>query len=311
MSLHPQCQAIVDAANAAGVPFEAGDYAAMRAAYSATTPSYRHVTSALDSVANLMFAGPDCNLPIRLYRPRPPDTTPPPVLVFFHGGGWVVGDLDTHDHLCRYLAAHAGIVVAALDYRLAPEHKFPAAFADACAAVRWVTSRADEIGIDRTRVAVGGDSAGGNLAAAVALTMRDEGDVPLALQALIYPAVNFTADNESLRNNATGYMLTRAAMEQFTDWYLPTRIARTDPRASPQLAAEHSGVAPAVVITAEYDPLRDEGAQYAKTLKQAGVAVEHHDYAGMIHGFARMGGRVDSAIDALDTISKALGRAFS
>ncbi len=310
MPLHPQCQSIVDAANAAGVPFEASDYVMMRDAYRASTALYRHSTPALDSVANLMFAGPDCNLAARLYRPRAAAGAALPVLVFYHGGGWVVGDLDTHDHVCRYLAAHAGILVAAIDYRLAPEHKFPAAFDDACAAVRWVTGKADELGIDRQRVAVGGDSAGGNLAATVALAMRDEGDVPLSMQLLIYPAVDFTADNESLRDNGKGYMLTRAAMEQLTDWYLPTRIARTDPHASPQLAADHSGLPAALIQTAEFDPLRDEAVAYAKTLECAGVAVDHRHYDGMIHGFARMGGRVDTAFTALDDAAAALRRAF-
>lgn len=310
MPLHPQCQAIVDAAKAAGVPFEADDYATMRTFYRASTELYRHATPALESVANLMFPGPESNVPIRLYRPRSGATTALPALVFYHGGGWVVGDLDTHDHMCRYLAGHADVLVASVDYRLAPEHKFPAAFDDACAAARWVTSKAGELGIDRARIAVGGDSAGGNLAAAVALALRDEGDVPLSLQLLIYPALDFTADNDSLRDNATGYMLTRKAMEQFTDWYLPKRITRTDPHASPQLAADHSGLPAALIQTAEFDPLRDEAIAYVATLRRAGVVVDHRHYEGMIHGFARMGGKVDHALLALDDAVKALRNAF-
>jgi acetyl esterase len=310
MPLHPQCQTIVDAAKAAGVPFEADDFVTMRKFYTGSTAIYRHSTPALDSVANLVFAGPAGNVPLRMYRPHNPSGQMLPVLVFYHGGGWVVGDLDTHDHVCRYLAGHAGVVVAAVDYRLAPEHKFPAAFDDACAAVRWITGKASDLGIDRSRVAVGGDSAGGNLAAAVALALRDEGDVPLSLQLLIYPALDFTADNDSLRDNGKGYMLTRAAMEQFSDWYLPKRITRTDPHASPQLAADHSGLPAAFIQTAEFDPLRDEAIAYSATLRQAGVPVEHRHYEGMIHGFARMGGKVDTALTALDDAAAALRGAF-
>jgi acetyl esterase len=310
MPLHPQCQAIVDAARAAGVPFEATDFAMMRQAYAASTAVYRHLTPVLDSVANLVFSGPESNIAVRLYRPRAPSGTLLPTLVFYHGGGWVVGDLETHDHMCRYLAGNANALVVAVDYRLAPEHKFPAAFDDACAAVRWLLSKSVELGVDATRVAVGGDSAGGNLAAAVALAMRDEGSVRLSLQLLIYPAVDFTADNESLRDNGKGYMLTRAAMEQFTDWYLPRRLACTDPHASPQLAPDHSGLPAALIQTAEFDPLRDEGITYAKSLRRAGVDVEHRHYEGMIHGFARMGGRVDAGITALNDAASALRIAF-
>ena len=259
----------------------------------------------------LMFAGPATNLALRLYRPRQTDNTPLPTLVFYHGGGWVVGDLDTHDHICRYLAGYAGCVVAAVDYRLAPEHKFPAAFDDACAAVRWITSQAENLNLDRQRIAVAGDSAGGNLAAAVALALRDEGDVPLKAQLLFYPALDFTADNQSLNDNAKGYMLTRAAMEQFTDWYLSKRIERTDPRASPQLASDHSGLPATLIKTAEFDPLRDAAVAYARTLTQAGVSVEHHQYDGMIHGFMRMGGRVDCALVALDDAVNMLKTAFA
>lgn len=305
MPLHPQCQAICEAAARAGSPFAQSDAASARAAYAATTGVYRHPTPPLDSVANLVFEGPGGHLAARLYRPRAL-TAPAPVLLFLHGGGWVVGDLDTHDHVCRQLAASAPVVVAAIDYRLAPEHPFPAALQDAQAALAWLRSAAGELGLDAGRMAVGGDSAGGNLAAALAIAARDEGAQPLKLQLLIYPAVDFNADNDSLRENGEGYVLTRAAMEQFTDWYLPSRLARTDPRASPYYAADHSGLAPAFIQTAEYDPLRDEGRAYAERLTAAGVPVEYRCYEGMIHGFARMGARVDTALTALDDAARAL-----
>lgn len=305
MPLHPQCQAICEAAARAGSPFAQSDATSARAAYAATTDVYRHPTPPLDSVANLVFEGPGGHLAARLYRPRAL-AAPAPVLLFLHGGGWAVGDLDTHDHVCRQLAASAPVVVAAIDYRLAPENPFPAAFQDAQAALAWLRSAAGELGLDAGRMAVGGDSAGGNLAAALAIAARDEGAQPLKLQLLIYPAVDFNADNESLRENGEGYVLTRAAMEQFTNWYLPSRLARTDPRASPYYAADHSGLAPAFIQTAEYDPLRDEGRAYAERLTAAGVPVAYRCYEGMIHGFARMGARVDTGLTALDDAARAL-----
>lgn len=308
MSLHPQAQAIVDAAHAAGTPFELDDYRAIRAAYRTTTEFYHHPAPPLDSVANLVAPGPGGNLGLRIYRPRA-DGPRLPTLVYFHGGGWVVGDLDTHDHLCRHVAAQAEAAVVAVDYRLAPEQRFPAAFDDALAATRWVVRHADELALDPRRLAVGGDSAGGNLAAAVALAVRNE--VPLCLQALLYPAVDLVADNASLRENAQGYLLTTAAMAQFVDWYVPDPAARTDWRASPLHAASHAGVAPAFIVTAGYDPLRDEAIAYAALLSAAGVSVEHRHYPDMIHGFARMGGKIEAGITALEHTAAALRRAFT
>jgi acetyl esterase len=309
MPLDPQCQALVDAAARYGGAFDNNDPQLARRAYDAGTLIYRHETPPLASVANLVFAGPSENLKVRIYRPHGV-ATPAPALVYFHGGGWVVGNLESHDHLCRYLAARAQVVVVAVDYRLAPEHKFPAAFEDSLAAIRWVAASAEELAIDAKRLAVGGDSAGGSLAAATALAVRDEGWPMLRLQLLLYPSTDFTADTVSMRDNGSGYLLTRAAMEQFIDWYLPSRIARTDPRTSPQLAPDHSGLPPAFVASAEFDPLRDEAHAYADTLQRAGVAVERHCYAGMVHGFMRMGGRVDRALTALDDAALALQRAL-
>jgi len=310
MPLHPQAQTIVDAAQTAGAPFELDDYRAIRAGYRATTALYRHPSPTLDSVANVMAPGPGGNLALRLYRPSAgAGGRRLPGLVFFHGGGWVVGDLETHDHVCRYVAAGAGAVVIAVDYRLAPEQCFPAAFDDALAATRWIAGQADELALDPLRLAVGGDSAGGNLAAAVALALRNE--LALRLQVLLYPAVDLIADNASLRDNARGYLLTTAAMAQFIEWYVPDPAARSDWRASPLHATSHAGVAPAFIVTAGYDPLRDEAIAYAALLTEAGVDVEHRHYPDMIHGFARMGGRIDAGIAALDHSAAALRRAFT
>ena len=309
MPLDAQCQALIDAAARSGAAFDTSDPRLARLAYDAGTLLYRHDAPTLDSVTDRLFAGPSGEVKLRIYRPHSL-STPAPVLVYFHGGGWVVGNLESHDHLCRYLAAKSGVVVVAVDYRLAPEHKFPAAYEDCLAATRWVAANALELDVDAKRIAVGGDSAGGSLAATIALAVRDEGWPMLRLQLLLYPSTDFTADTASMRENGTGYLLTRAAMEQFVDWYLPSRIARTDPRASPQLAPDHSGLAPAFVISAEFDPLRDEAHNYADTLERAGVAVERHCYAGMVHGFMRMGARVDTALTALDDAAAALQRAL-
>ena len=304
MSLHPEAAAIVAAANAAGTPFAADDYHAIRTGYRATTAQYRHPGPALDSVATLMAPGPGGNLPLRFYRPRvAPAAGPLPALIYCHGGGWVVGDLETHDHLCRYLAGRAQVLVVAVDYRRAPEHPFPAAYEDALAATRWVAAHARELALDSTRLAVGGDSAGGNLAAAVALALRDE--LPLRLQVLLYPALDLLADNASLRENADGYLLTTAAMARFIAWYVPQPGDRGDWRASPRHAPDHRGVAPALIVSAGYDPLRDEAIDYARTLEAAGVAVTHRHYPDMIHGFARMGGRIATGITALDDVAAA------
>ena len=211
MPVHPQCQALIDAAANSGTPFDTTDYRLIRRGYDASTMLYVHPTPALDSVANLVFAGPASNVAVRMYRPFRSDDKPLPVVVYYHGGGWVVGGLNTHDHLCRHLAAASQAVVIAVDYRLAPEHKFPAAFDDAVAAVRWVAASAHELDIDPDRIALAGDSAGGNLAAATTLALRDEGWPLLKLQLLFYPAVDFTADNASLRDNGSGYLLTRGS----------------------------------------------------------------------------------------------------
>ena len=234
-----------------------------------------------------------------------------PALVYFHGGGWVVGDLDTHDVVCRQIAMEAHAVVIAVDYRLAPEHPFPAAVEDAWSATTWIAAHAAELGIDAKRLAVGGDSAGGGLAAVVALMARDSSKLRLTLQVLVYPVTDLRAESASYSNYAEGYFLTRAAMQWYIAQYAPTPQAIEDWRASPLRAPWVHGVAPALIIAAELDPLFDEGEAYARRLQGARVPVEYHRLDGMIHGFLTMGGRIDAANQAVATIAAALRKAFT
>ncbi len=235
-----------------------------------------------------------------------------PGIVYYHGGSWTAGDLDTHDASCRMLAATARCLVVAVDYRLAPEHPFPAAVDDAVAAYRWVQGNAVALGIDPHRVGVMGDSAGGNLAAVVALEARPGGAVgddvhPPAAQGLIYPAVDARLDTESLRSLADGFFLTREAMVQARSLYLPDPEDWTAWRASPLLAEDHRGVAPALVVTAGFDPLRDDGSNYAQALRAAGVPVEYRCYDDQVHGFMGMGILPDSLALATE-VCDAMGR---
>jgi acetyl esterase len=219
----------------------------------------------------------------RLYVPSKAAATGP-LLLFFHGGGWVYGDLDSHDPTCRFLAEHSGVRVLSVEYRLAPEHAFPAAYDDAVAAYRWVVDHAPELGGDPARLAVGGDSAGGNLAAVVALLAAREG-LPLAFQLLVYPGTDASNRTESKRLFGRDFYLTEEFMDQVMDWYVPERADRADPRVSPLLDEIPAGLAPAYVATAGFDPLRDEGEAYARKLADAGVEVELRRFADQIHGF--------------------------
>jgi acetyl esterase len=249
-------------------------------------------------------------LSIRIYTPEAPG--PLPILIFYHGGGWVIGDLETHDVPCRALANGAGCVVVSVDYRLAPEHKFPIPPEDCYGATVWIAGHAGELGGDAKRIAVGGDSAGGNLAAAVAQMARDRGGPALAFQLLIYPVTAYEANTPSSKANAEGYLLTKDAMEWFWGHYLRDAGDGALPYASPLLATNLDKLPPAFVITAEFDPLRDEGAAYAEKMRQAGVAVKHSDYKGAIHGFFSLGHVIDQGktvtADACAELRKAFGR---
>jgi acetyl esterase len=276
--------------------------------YRGTRAALRPPVPDLPEVRDLAAEGLAGAIPLRLYRPGEGAL---PALIFFHSGGWVVGDLDTHDVICRQIAKQAGVAVIAVDYRLAPEHRFPAAVEDAWSATTWVAAHASELGIDPRRIAVGGDSAGGGLAAVVALMARDSRTPRLSLQVLVYPATDLRADSASYSTYAEGYFLTRAIMQWYIAQYAPTPGAIDDWRASPLRAPWVHGVAPALIITAELDPLRDEGEAYARRLQGARVAVDHHRLDGMIHGFLTMGGKVDAANQAVAAIAAALRNAFT
>jgi acetyl esterase len=249
---------------------------------------------------------PETSLAIRTYTPTGEGH---PVFVYLHGGGWVRGDLDTHDGLCRLLAEAADCVVVSVDYRRAPEHRFPAAVHDAYAATAWAADHAGIVGGDPKRVAVGGDSAGGNLAAAVALLARERGGPKLAHQVLLYPVTDHAFDTASYDENAAGYLLSRASMRWYWKRYLSDDIDGANPYASPVRARDLSGLPSATVITAGYDPLRDEGAAYAKRLREAGVSVTHENYPGMVHVFASFP-NLDRARDARRVIADGLTVAF-
>lgn len=227
------------------------------------------------------------NIPIRIYTPD--GKAPLPILVYLHGGGWVIGDVESYDPACRTLANGAGCVVVSVDYRLAPEHKFPTGPEDCYAALKWVAENAASLGGDPSRIAVGGDSAGGNLSAVVAQMARDRGGPSLKYQLLIYPVTDHRLDTQSYRANAEGYLLTKNGMDWFWNHYLREPNDGTKPYASPLRAANLANLPPALVITAEFDPLHDEGAAYAEKLKAAGVKVKYSDYKGTIHGFFTLG----------------------
>ncbi len=239
-------------------------------------------------------------VPLRLYRPAGSDAAAQlPVLVYFHGGGWTMGDLDTHDVLCRQLCNGAGVAVVSVDYRMGPEHRFPAAVDDCVEATRWVRSQSAALGIDSQCVAVGGDSAGGNLAAVVSLALRDAGDPPLAFQLLIYPATDMRCTAPSHTRNAQGYVLTADTIAYFRGHYMPDPAQWPDWRASPLLAADHSRLPPALVLTAGYDPLVDEGRAYADKLSAAGTPCQYVCFERQIHGFIPMSRLLDEARTAV------------
>lgn len=304
MPLDPQAQTLIDQAAlqpapaiAAQTPEQARDQML------ATTP----LLGPPPDVATLedrLIPGPAGPLRVRITAPAGPG--PFPVLVYYHGGGWVIGSIETHDLVCRSLTNAADCVVVSVDYRLAPEHPYPAAVDDAYAAAVWVAEHARELNADPSRLAVGGDSAGGNLAAAVALKARDCGAPHVALQVLIYPIMNCDFASPSYVENAEGYMLTRDTMIWFWNHYIPDLARRTEPYASPLRATGLSNLAPALVQTAEYDPLRDEGEAYAARLAAAGVPVTFTRYDGMIHGFLRRYGFLDQGKTALGEVAAAL-----
>lgn len=254
--------------------------------------------------------GPRGRLPVRVYRAAAGNDTRA-ALVYFHGGGWVIGDLDTHDILCRQLAAAAGIVVVSVDYALAPEHPFPAALDDCVAATRWVRDHAQDLSVDSDRIGVGGDSAGGNLAAAVAIALREANEHWLRFQLLIYPATDMRMNTESYRRNSEGYLLTAESMRWFRGHYSPAESQWNDWRASPLVAATLRDLPAALVITAGFDPLRDDGLQYADALSAAGNRVQYVCFERQIHGFMNMTRVIPEAITAVRLAADAAARALT
>ena len=233
--------------------------------------------------------GPAGEIRARLYvPPSSPPAGPPPLFVYFHGGGWVIGDLDTHDDPCRFLAVHSGAALLAIDYRLAPEHPFPAAAEDAEAAYGWAAANAERLGVDPVRIAVGGDSAGANLAAAVCLTAREGGGPMPAMQLLIYPVTDAAGEAPSRRTFGEGFLLTHNDMDWFEERYLPDDAGRGDPRVSLLRASDLSGLPPAYIATAGFDPLRDEGEAFARRLREAGGRVALRRHPGLVHTFANL-----------------------
>lgn len=261
--------------------------------------------AAVRSVEDAAIPGPAGEIPIRIYRPDVDGTVA--TMAFFHGGGFAIGSIETHDDHARLICRDVGIVVVSVDYRLAPEHPFPAGFEDCLAATTWVGENVDSLGGDPDKIVVGGDSAGGNFSAAVALATRESGP-KLAAQFLIYPGVDFAEDTDypSRLENAEGFFLTLEDMAWFSNHYLPEGSDYNDPRASPIRAADLSGAPPAVIGTAEFDPLRDEGEAYAKALADAGVEVRWQRYDGLIHGFYGMGPYSAAAAAAVADMNNAL-----
>ena len=312
MPVDRQMQAVIERVAQAGLPpycnvsaVEARRlYKEGRAALSPPVPE-------VAAVRDLAAPGPAGPVPLRLYRGLEAEAgTALPLLVYFHGGGWTIGDLDTHDIVCRTLAYRARCAVVAVDYRMGPEHKFPAAVDDCVAATRWLAQQGAALGVNSARIAVGGDSAGGNLAAVVALILRDAGGPALVLQALVYPATDQRMNTASHASFAEGYLLTRDNMLWFRDNYLAPADYE-DWRASPLLAADLARLPPAHIITAGYDPLVDEGRAYSDRLVAAGVPVLYECFEGMAHGFLTMGGAVAAANHALYRLGQSLAQAFN
>ena len=315
--LDPQARALLDLIDKNGIPqvwqqtpLEARQSYRERRFFSQEDPPADVQATALSA------PGPHGPIPLRVFRPSALDKHKAvPVLVYFHGGGWVIGDLDTHDVLCRQLARESQSVVVSVDYRMGPEFEFPAAVDDCWAATCWIAEHGASLGMDTAKLAVGGDSAGGNLAAVISLMARELAPhPPIAFQLLIYPATEMDAQTESMRVNGEGLLLTSKSMQWFVKQYFGERAnsaAIKEWRASPLLAASHAGLPAALVLTAGYDPLRDEGRMYADKLSAAGTPAQYVCFERQIHGFVTMSRVIDEAKTAVSLCAAALRRAFN
>jgi len=300
MPLDPQVKAILDQlAENPPPPMDQTTPEEARAFYRAMGALTDPQDVPIGKTSDAAVPGPAGDIPVRIYKPVAAGGEALPCLIYYHGGGFVIGDLETHDKLCRMLANESDCVVVAVDYRLAPEHKFPAAVEDAYAAARYVEENAEEFGVDPNRLAVGGDSAGGNLAAVVALMAKEKGAPTLRFQLLIYPTVSGNEETPSVRENGEGYLLEKRTMDWFFAQYTDSPGQKDDPRLAPLRAGDLEGLPPAFVITAGYDPLRDEGLQYADKLRAAGVKTDYKNYDSMVHGFFTMAGILDLSKEAI------------
>ncbi|HWI82067.1 alpha/beta hydrolase [Ramlibacter sp.] len=310
--LHPQARALLDLIERKGVPpTHTLSPAEARALYRERRLFTQPAPPDIGATRDLTMPGPAGAIALRLYRPLgSANDALLPVLVYYHGGGWVIGDLETHDTLCRELANGARCAVVSVDYRLAPEHRFPAAVDDCVAALRWVHANAASLHLDGSRIAVGGDSAGGNLAAVAAIAARDDGGPALAFQLLIYPATDMRRTAPSHQSNGQGYLLTRDTIGYYHDHYIVDARDDLDWRASPLLHEDLTGLPPALVLTAGFDPLRDEGLQYADRLSAAGNRAALVCFERQIHGFVPMGKVLDEANTAVHLCADQLHLAF-
>ena len=307
MPLDPQAQAVIDQVNALGLPPAHTVSPQEARANAASRP--RPAGPAVAKVEDRTIPGPDGDVPVRIYTPE--GSGPFPILAWYHGGGWVVGDLDSADPSARHLCVGGGCVVVSVDYRLSPETKFPGPAEDCYAATVWAADNAASINGDASRIAVGGDSSGGNLAAAIALMAADRNGPAIVHQLLVYPVTDRNFETGSYSDNAEGYMLARDGMKWYWDAYLENDADASNPYAAPLQAASLAGQPSALVITAEFDPLRDEGEAYGKRLQEAGVETTVTRYDGMIHGFFGMVGVMDQSAVAVGQASGALRAAFA
>ncbi len=320
MALDPQIREVLRLVEQAGYP----DYWELtpeqaRAQFEKTAPVLDARPLCLFRIEDRALPGPAGPIPVRLYWPRE-SSAPLPLLVWLHGGGFVLGGLNSYDAICRWLSRHADCIVVSVDYRLAPEHKFPAAVEDSYAALNWVAINAEQLGGDRQRIAIAGDSAGGNLSAVTSILARDaggpdsggpdSGGPTLCQQILVYPCTAPEPETDSHHRYAEGYLLSRKSILWFHEHYLSSHSDRRDFRYAPLLAEDLSGLPPALIIVAGHDPLYDEGLAYARRLQEAGTPVELIDYPGMVHAFYSMSGAVVAAKDALQRSAEALRRAF-
>ncbi len=316
MTLDPQTKAFLDQAAAAGGPplceLPVSD---ARTALKEITTAMTTPRQEVGKFQQRTIPGSDGDIPVRLYWPDIPSeqTTPLPVLMLIHGGGFALGDLDTHDEVARFYCNRAGVVVISVDYRLAPEHMFPAAVEDCYDALCWAHENAASLGADPSKIAVTGDSAGGCLSAVVCQLARDRQGPPVVFQALLYPVVTMQLDTNYASRKSFGsgeYFLGQKDLEWFNGMYLNSPDEANDTRASPILMEDLSGLPPALVLTAGYDPLRDEGADYAKRLNAAGVDAEHFCFEGAIHGFTSFGGAIDIGTDGLQMVADGVRNAL-